>query len=264
MTTPLHPATRVCKPVLPVAPAVFAGYRALHTQEAKYTEKALREVPAEVAVWYRYLSLFDRTLRREHESPFDLDSDAHVAFWMRLSFMSAAAGTAKLALDAALAGYYSQAFALIRHLLETWLQMVYVRLNNRAAPRWFSSDGIKEPQQPNPNTVINGIKRLGKKEKGLLHNVEEVERLLQRLNKGAHPSALAVTQTETDNPEFRQLAANYDYELFRETWSTGTVAIAMLLHEIASTVTADEVWWDEFASIRDDRIRCFGTEWADT
>src|SRR5689334_5288276 len=98
MPMPRPPATRVCKPVLPVAPAVFTGYRALHIQEAKFTEVALRSVPAEVAVWYRYLTMLDRTMRREHESPFDPASDAHVASGLRLSLMSAAAGTAKLAL----------------------------------------------------------------------------------------------------------------------------------------------------------------------
>jgi hypothetical protein len=247
---------------MPAAPEVLAGYRALHMHEAKYTAIALGNEPAEIAVWYRYLTLFDRTMRREHESPFDLDSDSHVAWGLRLSLTSAAAGTAKLALDATLAGYYSQAFALIRHLLETWLQMVYVRLNPSAAPQWFSPDGVRKAQQPNQNTIINGIKRFGKQDWPLLHNVEEVSGLLRRLNEGAHPSALAVVQTDTDNPELRQLGANYNKELFEETWSMGTLALAMLLHEIAETVPPDEQYWDEFASIGADRSRCLGPEWA--
>lgn len=256
-------ATRVCKPVLRTSADIFSGYRRLHIQEAKYTDMALNVMPTETAVWYRYLTLLDQTMRREHESPFGPDSDAHVAWGLRLSLMSAAAATAKLALDATLAGYYSQGFALIRHLLETWLQMVYVRLNERGARQWFSPDGTSPARQPSQNTVINGIKRLGKKESRLLENVAAAEQLLQRLNKGAHPSSLAVTQTDTNTPEFRQLGANFIPELFSETWSTGTVAIALLLHEIAATAPVDDKWWDEFHAIGEERTRCFPPEARD-
>ena len=68
---------RVCKQVLPVAAEVIAGYRTLHIQEAKYTTTALEAMPDAVANWYRYLTLYDRTLRREYEWPEDEPSDAY-------------------------------------------------------------------------------------------------------------------------------------------------------------------------------------------
>src|SRR5687767_8667639 len=58
-----------CKPVLDGTAELLAGYRTLQQQEAKYTAKALREMPDGVAVWYRYLTLYDRAHRGEHESP---------------------------------------------------------------------------------------------------------------------------------------------------------------------------------------------------
>src|SRR5688572_4256965 len=103
---------------------LVAGYEILHNQEAKYTAIALAELPDGIALWYRYLTLFDRTLRGEHESPFDERDDRHKAWHLRLRLSGVAVATAKLALDAALAGYYSQAYALLRHMLETWQQMV--------------------------------------------------------------------------------------------------------------------------------------------
>ena len=90
---------------------VIGGYRTLHLQEAKDTGIALANMPAEIAVWHRYLTLFDRTMRKEHISPSENQDDARTAWGLRLSLASAAAASAKLTLDAALAGYYFQAFA---------------------------------------------------------------------------------------------------------------------------------------------------------
>jgi hypothetical protein len=134
----------------------IAGYRTLHLQEAKYTGIALANMPAEIAVWHRYLTLFNRTMRKEHVSPSENRDDVRTAWGLQLSLASAASSSAKLILDATLAGYYSQAFALIRHMLETWQQMAYVRLNERAARQWFSPDGIRNPKQSNQNTVTKG------------------------------------------------------------------------------------------------------------
>jgi hypothetical protein len=132
---------RVCKHVLPVSAEVFAGYRMLHMQEAHYTKSALEAMPDAVVNWYRYLTLYDRTLRREHEWPEDEPSDAYWSWSVRLNLASGTLASAKLALDAALAGYYSQAYGLLRHMAETWEQMVYLRLNEPAAKQWFSLDG---------------------------------------------------------------------------------------------------------------------------
>jgi hypothetical protein len=220
---------QACKPVLNAPSDAIAGYRTFHLHEAKYTGIALANMPAEITVWHRYLTLFNRTMRREHISPSDNQDDARTAWGLRLSLASAAAASAKLTLDAALAGYYSQAYALIRHMLESWQQGAYVRLNERAAQLWFSPDGVREPQQPNQNTVIKGIRRFGKNDPMVLHNLTTVEKEISDLNKGAHPAMLVVMQTDTPDPEQRQLGANFDAELFRRTWSIETIALALLL-----------------------------------
>jgi hypothetical protein len=246
---------QACKPVLNAPMDVIAGYRTLHIQEAKYTGIALANMPAEIAVCHRYLTLFNRTMRKEHISPSENQDDARTAWGLRLSLASAAASSAKLTLDATLAGYYSQAFALIRHMLETWQQMAYVRLNERAASQWFSPDGIRNPQQPNQNTVIKGIRRFGKHDPMVLNNLGAVEKEFENLNNGAHPTVLAVMQTDTPDPEQRQLGANFNSELFARTWSIGTVALALLLHEIAQIVEVDADWWTEFGAIATERAR---------
>src|SRR5215213_361898 len=152
-------------------------------------------------------------MRREHISLSANQDDAHTSWGLRLSLASAAVASAKLTLDATLAGYYSQAFALIRHMLETWQQMAYVRLNEPAARQWFSPDGVREPHQPNQNTIARGIRRFGKSDPMVLHNLGTVENLMRDLNQGAHPTVLAVMQTDTPDPEQRRLGATFNPDL---------------------------------------------------
>ena len=100
-----------------------------------------------------------------------------------------------------------------------------------------------------PEHGYNGIRRFGKNDPMALHNLKAVEKEISDLNKGAHPTVLAVMQTDTPDPELRQLGANFNPELFWRTWSIGTVALALLLHEIAQIVEVDVDWWTEFDAI---------------
>jgi hypothetical protein len=89
----------------------------------------------------------------------------------------------------------------------------------------------------------------------VLNNLSAVETQMLDLNRGAHPTVLAVMQTDTADPEQRQLGANFDPQLFRRTWSIGTIALAVLLHEIVQIVEADAGWWNEFGMIAAERTR---------
>jgi hypothetical protein len=89
----------------------------------------------------------------------------------------------------------------------------------------------------------------------MLHNLNTVEKEICDLNKGAHPTVLAVMQTDTPDPEQRQLGANFNSELFSRTWSIGTIALALLLHEIGRIVEIDADWWTEFGAIATERAR---------
>jgi hypothetical protein len=55
----------------------------------------------------------------------------------RLNLLGLAGGSIKLAMDAALAGYYNSCMALERHMLETWSRSVYTRLHPEDIWRFF-------------------------------------------------------------------------------------------------------------------------------
>ncbi len=253
-----------CKPMLDGTAQLIAGYKAFHDQEGKYTAIALQEMPDAVAVWYRFLTLYDSMLRREHASPFDDRDVQHKAWHLRLQLSSTAAATAKLVLDASLAGYYSQAFGLIRHMYETWQQMVYVRFNPAAAHQWYTPDGIRMPQEPAPDTITNGARKFARKDPELELNALEVERQIKGLNKGAHPSGLAVSQNTTGKPGWSQLGANFNRKLLAQAVSTGTVALALLLHETARSVPVADAWRTEFEAIVEARTIWFQAEYGAT
>ncbi|MDQ3411195.1 MAG: hypothetical protein M3509_03675, partial [Chloroflexota bacterium] len=130
---------RYCKNVLPVGADVLAGYQYLHLQEAKYTMRAMEAMPEAVKNWYGYLSLYVDTIRGDYECPADEDSDGCTTRMLRLHFANGATVTSKMALDAVLAGHYSQAFGLMRHMLETWAQIANIRLNSAVAKQWMGN-----------------------------------------------------------------------------------------------------------------------------
>lgn len=244
---------RLCKHVLPVPADVIAGYKTLHLQEAKYTVTAIEAMPEAVANWYRYLTLYDRTLRREHEWSEDEPSDAYWSWSVRLNLASGALATAKLGLDAALAGYYSQAYGLLRHMAETWEQMVYLRFNDQAARQWFSPDGVQPAQEPGQGTILRGIRKHGKKEFGLLGNLDIIDEKIDALNKGAHPSRLMMVQVSTETPGVRQLGANFNPGLLGACMDLGTVLMALLLREMERIVPIDDAWETEFKTLGEAR-----------
>ena len=82
-------------------------------------------------------------MRREHERP-----ENERSWSVRLNLASCAAATAKVILDTTHAGYCSQAYRLVWHMAETSAQMVYLRLNERAANQWPSPDDVKLAQEP--------------------------------------------------------------------------------------------------------------------
>lgn len=224
---------------------LISGYAALHEQEARYTAIALENHPEIVAVWYRYLTLMDRALRGEHESVAAIPSADHDSWELRLRLLGTATASAKLCLDAALAGYYSQAFGLIRHMLETWKIMAYVRLVPQAAINWYPKNGVPA-QEPDSTTADKAIRTKGDAQ--TKHNLSPVLGYIKRCDKGAHPSVLALAQVETGHTQYRQMGATYVEQLAVDVMSLGTMSLALILDEATRVLNVDSGWKVELDS----------------
>jgi hypothetical protein len=252
---------RACKHVLPSSDEVIAGYRTLHTQEEIYNRKAIEAMPDAVKNWYGHLTLYDRVMRREYEWPKTEPDDDYWSWKARLNLAIVAESTAKLVLDASLAGYYSQAYGMLRHMVETWEQMVYLRLIEEPGTgmRWFTPNGIQPARVPKQDTIRKALRKIAKAGKlpWLTHNLNAIEAMVERLNKGAHPGSFTMVQASTEMPGFQQLGAKFDRELLGDCLSLGTAAMALLLCEIEWLFPDSSMWQDEFKSLQKERNEWF-------
>lgn len=98
------------RPILDLSEAMLAGYLLLESDERQFTALALSEHSDFVAVWYRYLNLFRDVVLGE--GSLRENTNWSVQHQLAMRFAAVAIGTAKLVLDAGLAGYYMQASAL--------------------------------------------------------------------------------------------------------------------------------------------------------
>jgi hypothetical protein len=258
---------RACKHVLPATEEVIAGYRTLHTQEEIFNRKAIETMPDAVRNWYRHLTLYDRVLRRKYEWPKEEPDDEYWSWKARLSLAIVAASTAKLVLDASLAGYYSQAYGMLRHMVETWEQMVYLRLNEEPGIglRWFSPDGAQPARVPKQESIRKALRRFSKARNlpWIVHNLDAIEGLLDRLHKGAHPGSFTMVQASSETPGRLQLGAKLDPELLGDCLSLGTAAMALLLCEIEWLFPDSSTWQDEFKSIQQERNEWFREKYGE-
>lgn len=114
------------------------GYHRLEGGERWTARETLLHHHDRVTLWYRlltlYLRAFDGLAGASEADSAEADPTARA---LRLRLLALSGGSAKLALDATLAGAYSQAFALIRHMLECSFQVAYARYFPRETRRWY-------------------------------------------------------------------------------------------------------------------------------
>lgn len=264
MDPPAHPAGdqegegrawyRACRSLPPWPEPLIAGYRTFHMQEAKYTRIAFLELSGAFKPAFRMLTLLDEVLRREHDFAGEGEL-VGVAWLLRLRLATVAAGTAKVALDAALTGNYVQGFSLVRHLLETWRQMVYVGIRPWEARRWYPGSDGSPPREPKEGTITAAL-RAHRPVKRLAETVEEV---MRALNKAAHPSGQALSQTATGRADHGQLGANYLEPQCLDLMVRLSFATYLLLNEVGRDVPITTIWAEALAEVGDST----GLRWAE-
>lgn len=193
----------------------------------------------------------------------------HKSEVFRLDILGLAGGNIKLAMDAALAGYYSGCMALERHMLETWRRSVYARLHPEDVWRWFPTDiwlddvvpaatkrkkdaeGKMPTWPPEAQEIASIVGSRGSElDKKLL---PMMERGFAYLNSHSHPLLEGATQTWDQNNDSRRI--------FGPTFSDihcvrclrwGLFAGVILLHELATFEGQSDAWVSELRALRQD------------
>jgi len=242
-----------CKPVLPSSEdRLSRGYRVLHNQEAKYTGVALQQVHQPIEIWYQYLSLFDAALRSEHDSSSRPGSQERHSWELRIRITATEMNTAKLALDAALAGYYVQALGLIRRILESWRLMVFARARPDLARQWLQPNNKGKYETPDDGKIIREVQKYASKtDKPLHRNLETVNRLIVRCHKGAHPSERSFETMETRSSEHTHIGATFNEHLLLEVLNIGCAALALVLGEIRVDLQLSKEWARDLRTVNE-------------
>ncbi len=137
-------------------------------------------------------------------------------------------------------------------MFETWLQIVYLRLEPSVAAHWMGRSGEQHLHEPSYQSVLNGVKkRTG--HAGDKANVATVESKINQLNKGAHPSRLLVAQVRGEELGVAWLGGNLDLDRLKEAMDLGTVATALLIHEAGRLFDFDDGFWARFEQLHRER-----------
>lgn len=240
------------------APAdVVEGYQILERLERRATLEALHQNREAVALWYRALTLYRRALPGVRDFSDLGDSDPRrTARQLQSQLLGLGISSAKAALDMLLTGYYSIAFAAIRHMLESFAQILFVDANPAQARRWYAGEagGAEQPDPPSMKIMVQDIKAYRELQTMNGRNLFDwLYHSWRLMSKGAHPSGAGIRQTESDRDDFFVFGATYHPELCLLGFDHGLFAVAALLPlALNSERTQDEAWNAEWTRLRRD------------
>lgn len=230
--------------VLDVPEADLAGYLAFCDEERHYTAIALREQEALVRIWYRLFNLYGQAALGIPVQP---DED-NPAIPLSARFLAASGATSKLIFEAALAGHYTQAFMMVRHLFETWVRLAYLKFRPDMAEGWYVVLGRDRPEPPSRGAMHSELrKRLNGTERKAL---EAIIATIERMDTMAHPSPHTLLQTMTDREDAFKIAGTYIPDLCHSALYEGASGLRLLLGQWQNLAQMSESWVDEYQSVR--------------
>jgi len=146
-------------PLLFGSPDLVEGYYQLEAAERNQGMGTLGRHAEELFIWYRSLTLHYRAFLRGFH--FDCSDEELIAYGLRLQLLALSLNSSKAALDLLLAGYYSPAFAAIRHMIETLLLCRNVEAWPREAAAFYHPEPGKPtpPPRPKVKTMVAKLKR---------------------------------------------------------------------------------------------------------
>src|SRR5688572_16188488 len=111
------------RPILVGPSEVQDGYHDLEECERNQMWDAVQKQTPAVILWYRALTLYRKEMYAGWDfSGYELGSMERSVRVLQMQLLALGVSAAKSGQDDLLAGYYSQAYAAIRHLLETFVQ----------------------------------------------------------------------------------------------------------------------------------------------
>lgn len=245
---------------------VVEGYYKLEEIERNVKFQAYRAHRDAVALWYRALSLYRRGIIGEWDfSQYPDGSMELKVAGLYSQLLGLGVSSAKSALDDLLAGYYSLAFAAIRHMVESYIAFLYVAVKPSEYELWYADDdenGISK-KTPRCRYMIDELKN-SEEMKQLGYTADAIESIYKSwslMSKGSHPTGEGIVQTVEEAGTGYILGATYVESHCLVGFDHGFYALSSLLSCIAAVGQPSqnrEEWNDERKRLRDEMA-----EWRD-
>jgi hypothetical protein len=165
---------------------------------------------------------------------------------LRVQLLALAGRSSKPALDLALTGYYTEAWSLLRSMLDGWARCAYVRLSNKEYHRWYATEPEEQPAGRSADRDLNWG------EFGRVINAsddEDLKRLFADarlhwgiLNVGVHPSGEGITLVWNDDHEIVTFRPEYREDFCRNTFAHAGFVHMVLLSEIRELGSHSAGW----------------------
>jgi hypothetical protein len=201
--------------------------------------------------WYRGLTLYFVA----HYGDWDLSPRTPVETFqareVQMDLLGLGLSSAKVAIDTLLAGYYSTAFATVRHMTETVLQTFYLQAFPDRAFLWRldpTEENVKRMGAKRLRDKLVKIMKTFEPESDSQRSIEYIEAVFhswELLSAGAHPSSGGLSQVLA--PEGgRQIGSGYSRYQTLYGFDHGFFAMRGLLEQYEFTDRVNDEWRRRF------------------
>lgn len=179
---------------------------------------------------------------------------------MALDLLGLSGTTSKPAVDALVVGYYSQAYALIRTMLETWRRAAYLRVHPQGIDKWWPEQDERDDadvsefarlRPPDAKQIARALNAIGSHD--LDAALDLIRTGIKHMHSGAHPSVEAVTQLWEESGR-RNFGPNYKKEHCEFGLQWGLIANLFLANEIHPLIPQPDDWEHELDQL-DQEVR---------
>jgi hypothetical protein len=234
-------------PILFGKPSTVDTYYTLEMLERGVGIQTTRHHSHETSLWYIGLRLLHDPILGIWDTPGDsVDGGVQKrGFLVQSSLVGLSVSSAKSAFDQLIRGNYSIAFAAIRHMLESSIQVMYLGVHPDQANRW-TEEGTKTPGMKEMINELIGHGRLSLRATGeeLNRNVfDSIYSAWDLMSKGSHPTGGGLSQVkpQTDE-ESHTVGAIYRPQLAYVGFDNGLFALKVLLDTMSMIRPTSEAW----------------------
>lgn len=169
------------------------------------------------------------------------------AYALRFQLLALSGRASKPSLDLTLSGYYTEAWTLIRSMLDGWARCVYVRLRPQEHARWYGADADSRQDgarkvEPSWGEIEGVVRKDGGDDDRALF--EEALLRWELLHTGVHPSGEGIEQIRNYDLDVMRFRPDYQADFCMHAFSLGAFVQRAVLREI-ELMGSHPDWWSK-------------------